>query len=131
MDNESNLLESTVKLDSEQTASTNAQNFDQMPIGGKKFEFSEYPAEGEELPKPKKATKKPPARFANRKAQSEDVSPADNSSADLKEQPVNTSNNFDQVPIGGKKFEFSEFPEEGEQPKKPLKKPPARFAKKM
>ena len=46
MDNESNLLESTVKLDSEKSSNSTGQNFDEMPIGGKKFEFSEYPAEG-------------------------------------------------------------------------------------
>ena len=40
------------------------------------------------------------------------------------------ANDFDEIPIGGKKFDFSEFPEEGEKPKKPVKKPPARFAKK-
>lgn len=35
------------------------------------------------------------------------------------------------MPVGGSKIEFSEYPEEGEQPKKPVKKPPAKFADRM
>ena len=40
-----------------------------MPIGGKRFEFSEFPEEGEGAPKQKKTAKKPPPKFANKKAE--------------------------------------------------------------
>ena len=61
MDNESNLLEDTIKPNIEnQPPADPANSFDERPIGGKRFDFSEFPAEGEELPKPKKVAKKPP-----------------------------------------------------------------------